>query len=194
MDEAVERKKAWRGAIAAVFSLMPAGARGRFDAALTERVGDFAFGSGAKMILGYAPMRDEPDISGFFRRWAAEGGGLALPVWLGGSRMLARRVTDWDGQLSPGRGGIAEPDASLPEVPPSELDLVVTPGRAFSERCDRLGRGAGCYDALFRETRAARIGVAYDFQVFPAIAAGGGDVPLDAVITPSRLVGRDETR
>lgn len=189
-----EAKKAWRRLVVQMFELVPRQVRRELDAVLEERVREYVFQSGARSLLGFAPMLDEPDLSGFFRRWVAEGGSLALPVWLGGENMLMRRVTDLDAQLRPGRGGILEPLAGLPEVAPDELDLVITPGRVFSEGRARMGRGSGCYDALFRGHRLTKVGVAYDFQVFPEIPTYAGDVSLDLVITPSRLVGQDESR
>jgi 5-formyltetrahydrofolate cyclo-ligase len=188
MDDLSDRKKLWRRLAVDTFSLVSPAARRALDMKLIERVREFVTRSGAGTLLGFAPMADEPDLLPFFRRWLAGGGALVLPVWLGGAEMLLRRVADLDGGLRPGRGGILEPVDGSPVVSPGEIDLAITPGRFFSERGDRLGRGAGCYDALFRENRLLKAGVAYDFQVFPEIPAGDGDVPLDAVITPSRTV------
>lgn len=186
-----EGKAAWRRFTGEAFRLLPRTPRGPADRALAERVREYVFESGARLLLGFAPLPDEPDISGFFRRWVAEGGRLALPVWLGGDAMRFRLVSDWAGQLRPGRAGIMEPADSLPEVAPDRVDLALVPGRAFSEGRDRLGRGAGCYDALFRGHAMAKVGVAYDFQVFPEIPHGPGDVPMDLIITPTRIVGRE---
>lgn len=191
MTDIREVKKAWRRLVVQMFALVPRQARRKLDAMLEERLREYVFHSGAAYLLGFAPMLDEPDLSVFFRRWVAEGGKLALPVWLGGEKMRMRRVTDLDRQLQPGRGGILEPVADLPEVSPGDLDLVITPGRVFSETGDRMGRGSGCYDALFRHNNPLKVGVAYDFQVFPEIPTYSGDVPLDLVITPTRIVGRE---
>lgn len=192
MDDVREKKKAWRRLVVDMFALVPQTVRRRLDMVLAERVREIVFQSGKQFLLGFAPMLDEPDLSGFFRQWVAEGGQLALPVWLGGEKMLMRRVDDLDSQLRPGRGGILEPIDSLPEVEPSQLGLVITPGRVFSESLARMGRGSGCYDALFRKSNPLKLGVAYDFQVFPEIPTYSGDVTLDLIVTPSRIVGRDD--
>lgn len=188
MDAARERKKAFRKAVAEVFALIPPDARRECDATLAERLRELPAIQSAKMVMGFAAMPDEPDLSAFYRRWLAGGGHLALPVWLGGDRMLVREVKDIDRQLVSGRGGIMEPAEGLPMVEPERLDAVIVPGRAFSEGLDRLGRGAGCYDVLLGSLRACTIGVAYDFQVFPAIPVGVGDVSMDMVTTPGRLL------
>lgn len=191
MDDIKEKKKAWRRALVELFRLVPREDRRRLDAALSERALGYAARSGANLLMGFAPMADEPDLSACFRLWLKGGGRLALPVWLGGDRMIIRRVDDLDSQLRPGRGGILEPLETLPEVAPETLELVIAPGRAFSESRARMGRGSGCYDALFRAHEVAKFGVAYDFQVFPEIPTYFGDVRLDAVVTPTRTV-KDE--
>lgn len=190
MPEVMKAKGAWRKLGETMFSLVPREARRGLDRLLAERLEAHAAKLGARHLLGFAPMLDEPDLSPFFRRWIAGGGRLAMPVWMGGACMTLRSVDNLDAQLRPGRGGILEPAEDRPEVAEDTLDLVVTPGRFFSEACARMGRGSGCYDALFRRSGLARVGVAYDFQVFPSVPTYEGDVPVDCVITPSRVIMR----
>ncbi len=185
-----DRKKAWRRLLVDMFALVPRDARRDLDASLATRLRKFLARRQTRLLLGFASMPDEPDLSPFFRRWLAEGGGLAMPQWLGGAGMAMRRVTDIDSQLRPGRGGILEPLPDLPEARPGELDVVVTPGRAFSEDLARIGRGSGCYDSLFRDHKPFKVGVAYDFQVFPELPTYFGDAPVDAIVTPNRIVGQ----
>lgn len=189
-----ERKKAWRRLAVDMFALVSRDERRRLDQILAERMMEYAVRKGAKFLLGFAPMTDEPDLSLFFRHWLHDGGRLAMPVWEGGCDMLLRSVDNLDVQLRPGRGGILEPTPDRPGVAEDELDLVITPGRFFSENCARMGRGSGCYDALFRRRGVANIGVAYDFQVFPTLPTYEGDVPVDVVITPTRIIGEEERR
>lgn len=188
MPEVREKKKAWRRLAVDMFALVCRDERRKLDLLLADRVREYVLARKARYLLGFASMPDEPDLSAFLRRWVADGGKLAMPVWQGGSCMRLRSVDNLDVQLRPGRGGILEPTPDRPEIAEEELDLVITPGRFFSERRDRMGRGSGCYDALFRRRSVANVGVAYDFQVFPAIPASEGDVAVDAVITPSRII------
>lgn len=183
-----EQKKMWRRVMVELFLLTPRDTRRKLDSELAKRVRDVVCAGPAKMIMGFSPMADEPDLSYFYRIWLGGGGELALPVWLGGDKMILRKVDDLDHQLRPGRGGIMEPVETQPEVVPEQLDVVIIPGRAFSERLDRMGRGAGSYDALFRAGHISRIGVAYDFQIFPVIPTYEGDVPMHMIVTPARLL------
>jgi 5-formyltetrahydrofolate cyclo-ligase len=185
-----DSKPAWRAALAGVFALIPSGARQALDAALAERLDGWLAAGRFRVVFGFAPLPDEPGLLPLFRRWLAGGGVLGFPVWLGGGDMLFRRVGDLEKDLRLGRAGILEPPPSLPEIRPSEAEAVITPGRAFSETLTRLGRGAGCYDRLFRRAGAVRAGVAYDFQIFPELPSGGEDLPVDLVFTPSRGLRR----
>lgn len=182
------RKKQWRRAIAGLFTLAPPTTRADLDAILATQLDRMVQSVGAPPMLGFAPLPDEPDISPFFKRWISGGGLLALPVWEGGSDMRLRRVTDWEHDLAPDKAGIPTPHEGLPTVRDWDVKLVLTPGRAFSENGDRLGRGEGCYDALFGRSGPIKVGVAYDFQVFPAIPCDMGDVRMDYIVTPSRIV------
>jgi 5-formyltetrahydrofolate cyclo-ligase len=94
-------------------------------------------------------------------------------------------------KLVPNRYGIPEPHVETRElVRAQELDLVLLPLVAFDKNGNRLGRGAGFYDrslAFLRHRRYLRtprtLGLAYDFQRVPKIAADPWDVALDGVVT-----------
>jgi len=64
------------------------------------------------------------------------------------------------------------------------------PGVAFDASCRRLGRGRGHYDATLARLRhgTARVGLAFDEQVVDRVPAEPHDVPLDMVVTGSRLL------
>lgn len=188
MADIAEVKRNWRRLAGDIFRLVNREDRRELDGVLSERLREVVFSRGARFLLGYAPMLDEPDLAPFFRMWLSDGGRLAMPVWLGGTRMIIREVTDLDTQMRPGRAGLLEPVEELREVVGEELDLVVTPGRLFSERRQRLGRGSGCYDVFFSRDRLVSIGVAYDFQVFPLLPVQETDATLDIVLTPTRLL------
>lgn len=64
-----------------------------------------------------------------------------------------------------------------------DVELVIVPGVAYDRACNRVGRGKGFYDRLLADSRAAKIGVAYDFQVVDEIDVEPHDVGVDMVIT-----------
>jgi 5-formyltetrahydrofolate cyclo-ligase len=68
--------------------------------------------------------------------------------------------------------------------------LFLVPGVAFDARGARLGRGAGWYDrALAAHPRGVRVGLAFEFQVVPALPEAPWDVRMHAVVTDERLLG-----
>jgi 5,10-methenyltetrahydrofolate synthetase len=188
MNDVRAKKQSWRRLLTDMFRLIGRDERRALDGRIALRVAEYASGKNVRLLLGFAPMSDEADCSSFYREWLKSGKRLALPIWLGGNAMTIREVTSLDDQLVPGRGGILEPLASLPEIDPAALELAICPGRAFSESCGRMGRGAGCYDALLAKYGTPSCGAAYDFQVFPEIPESSGDIRLDAVLTPTRRI------
>ncbi|MDR3045808.1 MAG: 5-formyltetrahydrofolate cyclo-ligase [Desulfovibrio sp.] len=102
--------------------------------------------------------------------------------------------------LKPGRYGIAEPDPA--RCPAIDMDaapglapnfapgLAVIPGVAFDRRGNRLGHGAGYYDRFLAHpamARTALVGLAYAFQIVPALPVAPWDRPVHALCTEEGL-------
>lgn len=177
---------------AGLFAALRPGDRRVLDQALNQRILAHLSGLVPGLLLGFHPLPDEPDITSALRQWLRAGGRLALPAWSGGQGMNFRLVTDLTRDLEPGKCGIRTPKASLTEADPGEAVAVLAPGRAFSETRQRLGRGAGCYDVLFSFRKLLKIGIAYDFQIFPALPADPWDISMDAILTPTRIIAQRE--
>lgn len=66
-------------------------------------------------------------------------------------------------------------------------DCVVVPGLVFDRSGNRLGRGKGFYDRFLGKlgSRVFKVGLAFSFQVVPAVPVESYDVRLDAVLTDS---------
>lgn len=95
-------------------------------------------------------------------------------------------VEAWD-QLRPGRYGVLEPPEGAPSEPSAALELVLVPGVAFDRAGGRLGRGMGWYDRTFPPGGGASgprlFGLAFAFQLVPAVPAGERDRRVDALVT-----------
>lgn len=85
---------------------------------------------------------------------------------------------------------IREPKLDVRDVLPlSQLDVLVTPLVAFDADGQRLGMGGGFYDRTLRNWRQHRlqpVGYAHDCQQVDALPTEQWDIPLPAVITPSK--------
>jgi len=91
--------------------------------------------------------------------------------------------------LRAGRWKIREPDPdNCPAVPPSEIDLLLIPGLAFTRAGGRLGRGGGFYDRfLSRVHRAVKIGVCFHIQLITVLPLEIHDHEVDLVITEGEV-------
>ena len=91
--------------------------------------------------------------------------------------------------LEQGKFGLLEPHETQRAMHPS---ILLVPLVAFDRKGNRLGYGAGYYDAYLRDVRARQrtlaIGVAFDEQEFAEIPREPQDEPLDMVLTPSRVI------
>ncbi|MBZ7662987.1 MULTISPECIES: 5-formyltetrahydrofolate cyclo-ligase [Klebsiella] len=85
---------------------------------------------------------------------------------------------------------IREPKLDVRDVLPlSRLDVLVTPLVAFDDAGQRLGMGGGFYDRTLQNWRRHRlqpVGYAHDCQQVDALPTEQWDIPLPAVITPSK--------
>jgi 5-formyltetrahydrofolate cyclo-ligase len=75
-------------------------------------------------------------------------------------------------------------------VDPGSIDVVVPPGVAFDRSGRRVGYGGGFYDRFLPMLGPGvpRIALAFDVQLVDELPAGGFDVPVDVVVTESRVL------
>ncbi|MTD37198.1 5-formyltetrahydrofolate cyclo-ligase [Erwinia sp. CPCC 100877] len=94
-------------------------------------------------------------------------------------------------RLRENRLNIAEPPLDVRQVLPlDELDVLVVPLVAFDSRGQRLGMGGGFYDRTLQNWRShgfSPVGYAHDCQQVESLPVEQWDIPLPALVTPSRL-------
>lgn len=107
----------------------------------------------------------------------------------GRTRTGFRRVVD-PGELVERGQRFREPDPRAPWALPGELDLIVVPALAADASGQRVGYGAGWYDATLGEFRppACALIAVYDFQLVGELPREPNDVPCDAVVTEARVL------
>ena len=184
-------KTALRERMLAARSALPAAERARASTAIAARVLKLPAWRAARTVALHAALGSEVDTGDLVRAAAAEGKRIVWPRLSRDGRVMELAACSAE-ELVPGPARALEPPASAPAVPPSAIDLVLVPGVAFDPGGNRLGRGRGHYDATLCRLgpAAVRIGIAFDAQVVDAVPAEPHDVPLDAVATESRLLGR----
>jgi 5-formyltetrahydrofolate cyclo-ligase len=184
-----EQKKALRRFVLAGRDGLSLAERGAGSAAILARLTELPEMAAARSVLCFAAFGSEVDTAALMRWVLAGHKVLAVPLIVGPEQMESRLVTDPDRDLAPGHWQIPEPDPDLPELSPQSLDVVVVPGSAFGEDGSRVGYGGGFYDAyLGRAAQAWRVAVAYDLQVLARVPQSGHDLPMDVIVTESRVL------
>ncbi|NUQ51779.1 MAG: 5-formyltetrahydrofolate cyclo-ligase [Phycisphaerales bacterium] len=164
------------------------------SARLCQRVLSSEFVRAARVVMVFAPMAGETDVTPIIER-ALESGQVAVLPWIDWEKreLVARRVTRYPDDLETTRGGLRQPKPTCAEVEVGSIDLVITPGLGFDGYGGRLGRGGGFYDRFFATPglTAARVGVAFDAQIVDRVPRDERDALVDAVITPTRTIVAD---
>lgn len=93
--------------------------------------------------------------------------------------------------LAPNRLRIPEPPLDIRNLATlDELDVLMVPLVAFDRQGQRLGMGGGFYDRTLQSWRQhgfLPVGLAHDCQQVDTLPAAEWDVPLPAIITPSKI-------
>lgn len=142
---------------------------------------------GSPRVALSVPVDGEIDITGVAADLRSDGWTVVLPVVLDDRNMEFR---EWPagGELVRGRFRVLEPA----EGPALDPDVVVVPCVAVDDAGNRLGFGKGFYDrALGSGPRPVAVGAVFDEQVVAAVPVEPWDVPLDVVVTPTRVVRPD---
>lgn len=96
-------------------------------------------------------------------------------------------------ELKLGYKGILEPDKDISLAYPKtcNTDLMIMPGVAFDEKCNRIGYGKGFYDKYISKGFAGkRIAVAFDLQIVKegTFEVEETDILPQCVITEDRII------
>lgn len=146
------------------------------ERALAERLQPFLLSAPAEQTAAYSPIGSE--ASPF--RYLSQASSFLLPRTEPEGRMVFARPD----HLQQGAFGILEPQG--PEEVPR---LLLVPLLGF-EKTARIGYGGGYYDRyLAAHPDCTAIGIAFDEQE-TVLEVQPWDVPLDAVVTPTRVLRR----
>lgn len=190
-DELKRLKAEIRSAVRKGFKALSDDERENLSNLICQRVLKLLRSIGASTVMLYAPMGDEVDVEPLARQLLKGGVKVCLPQTdIASGRLIPRIISSLDEQVAVGAYGIREPKEGCQTVPLSEIDAVIVPGRAFDERCGRIGRGGGYYDRFLRclPSKACAIGVAFEFQVFKSVPMDEGDVFVDCIVTERRVI------
>lgn len=154
-------------------------------AGLNIQLAELCLINGAKRIACYLAHTQEPDTE-LFIDWAIEN---EIEVLLPVSR--ADGSLDWvsfNGQTEIGIFGFAEAAGAF--VSPNGIDLAIIPALAVDQKGMRLGKGKGYYDRALKQIQPAPpiVAVVFDDELVEKVPTESHDHPVDAVVTPTRVV------
>ena len=132
----------------------------------------------------------EAPAQAYARFFAERGHAIALPRFAdrGAAMHFARHTDPYDeSDCEVGPFGLLQPLADAEELDP---DILFVPLLGFTESGARLGQGGGHYDRwLADHPGIPAIGLAWDVQKRDMLPLEPHDVPLTAVVTPTRFYG-----
>lgn len=132
----------------------------------------------------------EAPAGSYARHFMEKGHRVALPRITGlDSPMTFHVHTDPYGEsdLEEGPMGLMQPAADAEVVEPEVLFMPLV---GFTERGERIGQGGGFYDRwLAAHPDTLAIGMAWDVQRVDSLPVEDHDMPLTAIVTPTRIYG-----
>jgi 5-formyltetrahydrofolate cyclo-ligase len=182
----LELRKRMRG----VRGAMAAAACAEKSARIVERLLALEAVRRARSVALFWPLvaRREVDLRPADAALRARGTAVAYPA-LQDDGVLQFRFVDDLAAMEPHALGFMEPPPSATPAAPGQLDAIVVPALAVDPRGHRIGYGAGHYDrSLPAHPSAARIVVAFDFQLVADLPDTEGDVAVGWIVTDVRAL------
>lgn len=146
---------------------------------------DRAVGAASTLLICLA-FGDELDTRPLIDRLTDAGKRVCLPRCVEGRRELT--VHPYPCALERLSFGLEQPTRDSPAIDAATLDLALLVGLAFDHKAYRLGHGGGYFDRFLAATALPAIGLAYDQQIVEELPRLAHDVPLTAVLTPTRTL------
>ncbi len=158
----------------------------RPPAPVIDRIADGA-------VIGlYRASANEAPAARYAQFFLEAGHRIALPRLLredGAMRFAEHTDPLGESDLVEGPHALLQPGDDAADLVP---DVIFVPLLAFDETGRRLGQGGGYYDRWIADhEQVLRIGLAWDTQAVDEVPSEPHDMPLDLVVTPTRIYGAE---
>ncbi len=149
---------------------------------ITKKFFTLDFVKDMKNFFVYNSIKNEVDTSYIINTLKSAEKTIAYPITIG-NEMVAGipTVDEWE------VGGF---NVKIPTkyTITTEIDVAVIPLLICDENKNRVGYGKGYYDKFLSKNDCIKVGICYDFQVVESITPNEWDVPLDYIITPTKII------
>jgi 5-formyltetrahydrofolate cyclo-ligase len=160
------------------------------SAAVAHRLAHLPALMEARSVLIYVSRRHEIDTHGVIQKLLRHGHKVFVPHFDEATHQYAvSGLCDFHGELKWGKFDILEPKPEA--IRPAKVEAIAAfllPGLAFDKQGTRLGRGKAYFDRLLHLVRGVKIALAHEFQVLNEVPAEPHDVPVDFIVTETRVV------
>ena len=159
------------------------------DKSISERLTGLPEFASARTVLLFASFGSEVDTISLIERCFKDNKSIVLPKTNKEEGELLLYMINNIGELVPGYRGIPEPSVfEGRSMDVRNVDLVIVPGVAFDEQCNRLGYGKGYYDKLLKHRISPAIALSYEEQIVASLPAEPHDIKMDKIITDKRIL------
>ena len=182
-----KEKVQWRSSLSAE----EVRAKSQRIAASVKALSEYA---GANTILFYVSAKpNEVDTHALIREALSKGTRVLAPATdFDRNDLIISEIKDFE-ELAPARFGLLEPSRdALRPADAAEADVIIVPGVAFDRQCRRMGLGGGYYDRLLASAGAVSIALGYEGQMVERVPTGPDDMPVDILVTESRVYRAEE--
>ncbi|MGB3366374.1 MAG: 5-formyltetrahydrofolate cyclo-ligase [Acidaminobacteraceae bacterium] len=162
------------------------------SSAILENLKSLHLMENAEHIMIYMDFRNEVKTFEFINYMKSLNKKIYIPRVNTQTNQLDTYLIESSSDLILSDYGILEPS---PEMNPSDatiIDLIISPGVAFTRNCDRLGYGAGFYDRFLIRTKDNVITAALSFsmQIVESLPVEDHDQRLNYVITEDTIYSK----
>ena len=157
---------------------------------IQQHLMDLSWYQNAQSILFYVSYKNEVHTHEMIQKSLKNGKHVVVPKTdCQRKELILSTLCCWD-DLCSGSYSILEPrDDCIKKVPLTSIDLCIIPGVVFDTKGNRIGHGGGYYDRLFQmNSRAHRLGLAYELQIVPSIPVETHDIKVEKIITEKRII------
>ena len=176
---ALATKREIRGAVRAEIAKLSDEEKHSISLQIFSKIAELEEFGQASVIALFMALPDEPQTAHFIEQ-ISRYKRVVVPR-IEGEEMEFYDIADG---VKVGAFGIMEPIAATP-IEPSEIDVMIVPGVAFTRDGKRLGRGKGYYDKYqsHKGFRAYTIGICYPCQLVGELPTEPHDKQLDLIVT-----------